>query len=119
MMIGAALLGLAAMVSGNGGRRTAVEDDPSGGGVERRAPGDGIRRGLHAGTVSGSWCAGGARAAGRLSIRERLESGERRSRGGGSSASPNTAGTQFGKQGAVLVAANYRLGRFGLSRFPC
>ena len=37
---------------------------------------------------------------------------------GGSSASPNTSGTQFAKQGVVLVAANYRVGRFGFFAFP-
>ena len=36
----------------------------------------------------------------------------------GSSASPNTSGTQFAKQGVVLVAANYRVGRFGFFAFP-
>ncbi len=37
---------------------------------------------------------------------------------GGSSSSPNTSGTQFPKQGVVLVAANYRVGRFGFFAFP-
>jgi para-nitrobenzyl esterase len=37
---------------------------------------------------------------------------------GGSGASPNTSGTEFAKQGVVLVAANYRLGRFGFFAFP-
>jgi para-nitrobenzyl esterase len=37
---------------------------------------------------------------------------------GGSGASPNTSGAQFAKQGVVLVAANYRLGRFGFFAFP-
>jgi para-nitrobenzyl esterase len=37
---------------------------------------------------------------------------------GGSSASAFTAGTQFAKQGVVLVAANYRVGRFGFFAFP-
>jgi para-nitrobenzyl esterase len=37
---------------------------------------------------------------------------------GGSSSSPNTSGTQFAKQGVVLVAANYRVGRFGFFAFP-
>jgi hypothetical protein len=32
---------------------------------------------------------------------------------GGSGASPNTSGAPFAKQDVVLVAANYRLGRFG------
>ena len=36
----------------------------------------------------------------------------------GSSASPNTSGKQFAKQGVVLVAANYRVGRFGFFAFP-
>jgi len=36
----------------------------------------------------------------------------------GSSALPNTSGTQFAKQGVVLVAANYRVGRFGFFAFP-
>jgi para-nitrobenzyl esterase len=37
---------------------------------------------------------------------------------GGSGASPNTSGAHFAKQGVVLVAANYRLGRFGFFAFP-
>ena len=37
---------------------------------------------------------------------------------GGSSASASTSGTQFAKQGVVLVAANYRVGRFGVFAFP-
>jgi para-nitrobenzyl esterase len=37
---------------------------------------------------------------------------------GGSSAMPLTSGTQFAKQGAILVAANYRVGRFGFFAFP-
>jgi para-nitrobenzyl esterase len=37
---------------------------------------------------------------------------------GGSSSSPNTSGTQFAKKGLVLVAANYRVGRFGFFAFP-
>ena len=37
---------------------------------------------------------------------------------GGSSAMPLTSGTQFAKQGVILVAANYRLGRFGFFAFP-
>jgi para-nitrobenzyl esterase len=37
---------------------------------------------------------------------------------GGSSALPNTSGTQFAKHGVVLVAANYRVGRFGFFAFP-
>ena len=37
---------------------------------------------------------------------------------GGSSSSPNTSGTQFAKQGVILVAANYRVGRFGFFAFP-
>ena len=37
---------------------------------------------------------------------------------GGSGSSPNTSGTQFAKQGVVLVSANYRLGRFGFFAFP-
>lgn len=37
---------------------------------------------------------------------------------GGSSAVPLTSGTQFAKQGVILVAANYRLGRFGFFAFP-
>jgi para-nitrobenzyl esterase len=37
---------------------------------------------------------------------------------GGSSSSPGTAGMQFAKQGVVLVAANYRVGRFGFFAFP-
>ncbi|HEV2397145.1 MAG TPA: carboxylesterase family protein [Candidatus Sulfotelmatobacter sp.] len=36
----------------------------------------------------------------------------------GSSAMPTTAGTQFAKQGVVLVAANYRVGRLGFFAFP-
>ena len=37
---------------------------------------------------------------------------------GGSSAMPWTAGTQFAKQGVILVSANYRVGRFGFFAFP-
>lgn len=37
---------------------------------------------------------------------------------GGSSALPLTSGTQFAKQGVILVAANYRVGRFGFFAFP-
>jgi para-nitrobenzyl esterase len=37
---------------------------------------------------------------------------------GGSSALPSTSGTQFAKQGVILVAANYRVGRFGFFAFP-
>ncbi len=37
---------------------------------------------------------------------------------GGSSAMPWTSGTQFAKQGVILVAANYRVGRFGFFAFP-
>jgi para-nitrobenzyl esterase len=37
---------------------------------------------------------------------------------GGSSAAPFTSGTQFAKEGVVLVAANYRVGRFGFFAFP-
>ena len=37
---------------------------------------------------------------------------------GGSSASPNTSGVGFAKQGVVLVAMNYRVGRFGFFAFP-
>ena len=37
---------------------------------------------------------------------------------GGSSAMPFTSGTQFAKQGVILVAANYRVGRFGFFAFP-
>jgi len=37
---------------------------------------------------------------------------------GGSSAMPSTSGTQFAKQGVILVAANYRVGRFGFFAFP-
>lgn len=37
---------------------------------------------------------------------------------GGSSAMPATSGTQFAKQGVILVAANYRVGRFGFFGFP-
>jgi para-nitrobenzyl esterase len=36
----------------------------------------------------------------------------------GSSAAPNTSGTGFAKQGVILVAANYRVGRFGFFAFP-
>jgi para-nitrobenzyl esterase len=36
----------------------------------------------------------------------------------GSSALPNTSGTQFARNGVVLVAANYRVGRFGFFAFP-
>lgn len=37
---------------------------------------------------------------------------------GGSGSSPNTSGVQFAKQGVILVAANYRLGRFGFFAHP-
>jgi para-nitrobenzyl esterase len=37
---------------------------------------------------------------------------------GGSGASPGTSGTQFARQGVVLVTLNYRLGRFGFFAFP-
>jgi para-nitrobenzyl esterase len=37
---------------------------------------------------------------------------------GGSSAMPLTSGSQFAKQGVILVAANYRVGRFGFFAFP-
>ena len=37
---------------------------------------------------------------------------------GGSSASPNTSGAAFARQGVVLVAMNYRVGRFGFFAFP-
>lgn len=37
---------------------------------------------------------------------------------GGSSASPNTSGIGFARQGVVLVAMNYRLGRFGFFAHP-
>jgi para-nitrobenzyl esterase len=37
---------------------------------------------------------------------------------GGSSSMPSTSGTQFAKQGVVMVAANYRVGRFGFFAFP-
>ncbi len=37
---------------------------------------------------------------------------------GGSSSSPNTSGAQFAKQGVVLVAMNYRVGRFGFFAHP-
>ncbi len=37
---------------------------------------------------------------------------------GGSGSSAFTSGTQFAKQGVVLVSINYRLGRFGFFAFP-
>ena len=37
---------------------------------------------------------------------------------GGSVSAPNTSGDGFAKQGVVLVAANYRVGRFGFFAFP-
>jgi para-nitrobenzyl esterase len=37
---------------------------------------------------------------------------------GGSSSSPNTSGHEFAKKGVILVAANYRVGRFGFFAFP-
>jgi para-nitrobenzyl esterase len=37
---------------------------------------------------------------------------------GGSSSMPLTYGIQFAKRGVILVAANYRLGRFGFFAFP-
>jgi para-nitrobenzyl esterase len=36
----------------------------------------------------------------------------------GSSSSPFTSGNGFAKQGVILVAANYRVGRFGFFAFP-
>jgi para-nitrobenzyl esterase len=36
----------------------------------------------------------------------------------GSSAAPNTSGTEFAKHGVILVAPNYRVGRFGFFAFP-
>jgi para-nitrobenzyl esterase len=37
---------------------------------------------------------------------------------GGSSASPNTSGVGFARQGVILVAMNYRVGRFGFFAHP-
>lgn len=37
---------------------------------------------------------------------------------GGSSSSPMTSGVNFAKQGVILVAMNYRVGRFGFFAFP-
>jgi para-nitrobenzyl esterase len=37
---------------------------------------------------------------------------------GGSSSMPLTSGVQFAKQGVILVAANYRVGRFGFFAHP-
>ena len=37
---------------------------------------------------------------------------------GGSSSSPMTSGVPFAKQGVILVAMNYRVGRFGFFAFP-
>jgi para-nitrobenzyl esterase len=37
---------------------------------------------------------------------------------GGSSSAPNTSGVGFAKQGVILVAMNYRVGRFGFFAFP-
>jgi para-nitrobenzyl esterase len=37
---------------------------------------------------------------------------------GGSSSSPNTSGVGFAKQGVILVAMNYRVGRFGFFAHP-
>lgn len=37
---------------------------------------------------------------------------------GGSSSSPNTSGAQLAKQGVVVVAMNYRVGRFGFFAHP-
>jgi para-nitrobenzyl esterase len=37
---------------------------------------------------------------------------------GGSSSMPMTSGAQFAKQGVILVAPNYRVGRFGFFAFP-
>src|SRR3954468_14568624 len=37
---------------------------------------------------------------------------------GGSSAAPNTSGVGFAKQRVILVAMNYRVGRFGFFAFP-
>lgn len=37
---------------------------------------------------------------------------------GGSSSSPNTSGAEFARKGVVLVAGNYRVGRFGFFAHP-
>jgi para-nitrobenzyl esterase len=36
----------------------------------------------------------------------------------GSGASPDSSGTQFARQGVILITFNYRLGRFGFFAFP-
>ena len=73
-----------------------------------------------------------AGAVGRLSVPQRLASRERlagneATRDGldlwgrvhcGSSSMPITSGTQFAKQGVIMVAVNYRVGRFGFFAFP-
>lgn len=167
-MIGAALLGLAAMVSGNaaqprvvrvdsGELQGAVDDDvasykgipfaaPPVGELrwrppQRLVPWTGVRQAAEYGADCMQGRFGPPPAAGAPAARVPSEdclfvnvwSPASASRGaklpvmvwiygggfvGGSSASPNTAGTQFAKQGVVLVAANYRLGRFGFFAFP-
>ena len=119
-------------------RRPAVAAAPAGSQVDGRAPGRGIRRGLHAGTVRLRprprlpGAPAPPDAVGRLPVPERLAPRRSRPRAklpvmvwiygggftGGSSASPNTSGVQFAKQGVVLVAMNYRVGRFGFFAFP-
>jgi hypothetical protein len=65
------------------GGRPAVAAASTGGAMDRRAPSDGIRGGLHAGTArpSRAGCASGASVVGRLSVPECLASRERRARG--------------------------------------
>ena len=108
------------------------------GALDRRAPGDGIRSGLHAGTVRPAprrhlvrtlrqrapsedclflnvWRPASAAPRAKLPVMVWIYGG------GfvfGSSAMPSTSGTQFAKQGVMLVAANYRVGRFGFFAFP-
>ena len=120
---------------------------PAGGEVDGRAPGRGIRSGLHAGTVRAA-SGRGARRCARSGAPHRLRPplqvpsedclylnvwrpADPAARNlpvmvwiygggftGGSSSSPNTSGAQFAKQGVVLVAMNYRVGRFGFFAFP-
>ena len=116
--------------------RLAVASTPAGAAVDGRAPGSGIRGGLHAGTVRPAAIGGGRRAGcpcplRGLSLPERLAPRRPTARNlpvmvwihgggfvGGSSSSPNTSGVGFAKQGVILVAMNYRVGRFGFFAYP-
>ena len=168
LMIGAALLGLAAMVSGNaaqppvvrvdGGEVQGAVDDgvvsfksipfaaPPVGDLRWRppqplAPWTGVRQAVEFGADCMQGRFGPAPAPGAPAVRMPSEdclyvnvwrpasaaSGAKLpvmvwiyggGFVGGSSSSPNTSGVEFAKHGVVLVAANYRLGRFGFFAFP-